>query len=59
MNPLNPPVLGDLKESWGTPPDPWQRGKAPLHSLKGPVSGAGRPRVFGRGALVAEVSEIP
>ena len=32
INPLYPPILGDFK-IWGTPPDPWQRGSAPLHSL--------------------------
>ena len=32
FNPLYPPVLGDFV-SWGIPPNPQQRGSAPLHSL--------------------------
>jgi len=31
FNPLYPPVLGDFV-SWGIPPNPQQRGSAPLHS---------------------------
>jgi hypothetical protein len=31
FNPLCPPVLGELK-NWGTPPNPRQRGFAPLNS---------------------------
>jgi len=31
FNPLYPPLLGDFR-SWGAPPDPRQRGLAPLDS---------------------------
>jgi hypothetical protein len=31
FNPLCPPILGEFM-GWGTPPDPQQRGLAPLHS---------------------------